>query len=56
MKLVGKWFDFYTDDGKKYSTCYKDRADLVNLDVKMTYDVVYDRKFKEWRIMRPTAL
>ena len=53
MERVGSWFDFYTDTGKKYSTCYEDRANLVKLDIEMMYETKYDNLSKQWRVMHP---
>lgn len=55
MKRVGKWFNFYTDKGKKYSTGFEDRAKLVKLDIEMMYDTNYDYQSEQWRVIRPSV-
>lgn len=48
---VSECYEFYTDTGEKYSTSFKNVSEQVKLNSKIIYEVCYDKKFNEWRLM-----
>ena len=51
MERVGRWYDFYTEKGEKYSTQYEDRAKEVVLHSNEEYRIAFDTKSQQHRIM-----
>lgn len=51
LARVGEWYEFYTDTGEKYSTSFKNVSEQIKLNSKLIYEVRFDRKSNEWRLI-----